>query len=615
MGTQQTEIRDNVVIRFAGDSGDGMQLTGDRFTETAALAGNDIATLPDYPAEIRAPAGSLGGVSGFQVQFSSDTIYTAGDTPDVLVAMNPAALKTNVGELEPGALIIVDADQFTDRNLKRANWDGNPLEDGSLESFRLLPVPITSMTVESLKEFTELTRGEKERSKNLFSLGLTYYMFGRDMSTTQRWINRRFAKLPQIRDANLTALQKGYDFGVTIEAVSHKVEVPPAEIAPGVYRSITGNQATALGFAAAAQKADRRLVQATYPITPASDILHELAPLKNFGVVTVQAEDEIAAAAMAIGASYAGAIGMTSSSGPGIALKGEAIGLAVAVELPLIVVNVQRAGPSTGMPTKVEQADLAQALHGRHGEAPLVVIAPQSASDGFDAAFESVRIATKYMTPVMLLSDGYIANSAEPWKIPDVTTLPDISVANATASEEPFVAFARDPKTLARPWAVPGTAGLEHRIGGLEREDGSGNINTTPANHQVMTNLRQEKIDGIANDIPEQEVYGNPEGGDTLIIGWGGTFGALRSATMRAQRQGLDVSHAQIRYLSPFPRNLGDLLTRYKRVIVAELNNGQLAQVLRGKYLVDIHSFTKVEGMPFRVNEVLKYLVDVEKNS
>lgn len=615
MSTQNTEVRESVVIRFAGDSGDGMQLTGDRFTETAALAGNDIATLPDFPAEIRAPAGSLGGVSGFQIQFSSDEIYTAGDRPDVLVAMNPAALKTNVGDLEPGALIVVDSDQFTDRNLKRADWAGNPLEDDSLSAYRLLPVPITSMTVESLKEVEGLTTREKERSKNFFSLGLTYYMFGRDMSTTQSWIKNRFAKMPNVRDANTIALQKGYDFGVTIEAVSHQVEVPAAKIEPGVYRSITGNQATALGFAAAAQIGKRPIVQATYPITPASDILHALAPLKNFGVVTVQAEDEIAAAAMAIGASYAGAVGMTSSSGPGIALKGEAIGLAVAVELPLVVVNVQRAGPSTGMPTKVEQADLAQALYGRHGEAPLVVIAPESASDCFEGAYESVRIATKYMTPVMLLTDGYVANSAEPWKIPDVSTLPQIAVENAVATDEPFVPFARDPETLARPWAVPGTPGLEHRIGGLERHDGSGNINMSPPNHQRMTDLRQEKIDRIALDIPEQDVFGNDQGGDTLLIGWGGTYGALRSATIRARRQGMDVSHAHIRYLSPFPRNLDAILKNYKSVIVAELNNGQLAHVLRGKYLVDIESFTKVEGMPFRVSEILNYLAEVEKPS
>lgn len=613
MGTQNTEVRESVVIRFAGDSGDGMQLTGDRFTETAALAGNDIATLPDFPAEIRAPAGSIGGVSGFQVQFSSDTIYTAGDTPDVLVAMNPAALRSNLSELEPGALIVVDTDQFTEKNLKRANWSSNPLEDSSLDNFRLLPVPITTLTVESLKDAEGLTPREKERCKNLFSLGLTYFMFGRDMSSTQTWIRSKFGKKPHLMNANLIALQKGYDFGITIEAVSHKVEVPAAKIEPGTYRSITGNQATALGFAAAAHLSKRTVVQATYPITPASDILHELSSLKNHGVTTIQAEDEIAAAAMAIGASYAGGIGLTSSSGPGIALKGEAIGLAVAVELPLVVVNVQRAGPSTGLPTKVEQADLYQALYGRHGEAPLVIIAPQSSSDCFDAAVESVRLTTKYMTPVMFLSDGYVANSAEPWRIPQVENLPNLEVDSAVAGEEPFLPFARDPDTLARPWAIPGTPGLEHRIGGLERQDGAGNISQAPKNHARMTYLRQEKIDRIANDIPEQEVFGDPEGGDVLIVGWGGTYGALRSATIRARRAGKRVSHAHIRYLSPFPRNLEAVLKSFKTVIVPELNNGQLAHVLRSHYLVDVKSFTKVEGMPFRVTEILNFLADVEK--
>lgn len=613
MSTQTSEVRESVVIRFAGDSGDGMQLTGDRFTETAALAGNDIATLPDYPAEIRAPAGSIGGVSGFQVQFSSEEIYTAGDSPDVLVAMNPAALRSNLSDLEPGALILADQDQFTDKNLKRANFTTNPLEDGSLDQFRVLGVPITTMTVESLKDVEGLTPREKERCKNLFSLGLTYYMFGRDMSTTQAWIRSKFGKKPNIMTANLVALQKGFDFGVTIEAVAHKVEVPKARITPGVYRSITGNQATALGFAAAAHLSGRTVVQATYPITPASDILHELSSLKNHGVTTIQAEDEIAAVAMAIGASWAGGVGLTSSSGPGIALKGEAIGLAIAAELPLVVINVQRAGPSTGLPTKTEQSDLNQALFGRHGEAPLVVVAPQSASDCFDLAIESVRLSTKYMVPTMFLSDGYVANSAEPWRIPQVANLPSIAVPNAQAGEEPFLPYTRDPETLARPWAVPGTAGLEHRIGGLERQDGSGNISGAPANHARMTFLRQEKVDRIANDIPLQDVYGDEEGGDILIVGWGGTYGSLRAATMRARRQGKKVSHAQIRYLSPFPKNLEELLKRYKTVIVAELNNGQLANVLRAKYLLDVKSFTKIEGQPFRVNEILNYIAEVEK--
>lgn len=612
MSTQSSEVRESVVIRFAGDSGDGMQLTGDRFTETAALAGNDIATLPDYPAEIRAPAGSIGGVSGFQVQFSSEEIYTAGDAPDVLVAMNPAALRSNLADLEPGALILADADQFSDKNLKRANFTTNPIEDGSLDDkYRVLGVPITTMTVESLKDAEGLTPREKERCKNLFSLGLTYYMFGRDLGATQSWIRSKFGKKPNLMNANLIALQKGFDFGVTIEAVAHKVEVPKARIAPGVYRSITGNQATALGFAAAAHLSKRTIVQATYPITPASDILHELASLKNHGVTTVQAEDEIAAAAMAIGASWAGGVGLTSSSGPGIALKGEAIGLAVAAELPLVVVNVQRAGPSRGLPTKTEQSDLNQALYGRHGEAPLIVIAPQSASDCFELAIESVRLTTKYMTPVMFLSDGYVANSAEPWRIPQVSELSPIEVQNAVSGEQAFAPYQRDPETLARPWAVPGTPGLEHRIGGLERQDGSGNISGVPSNHAHMTFLRQEKVDRIANDIPLQDVYGDEEG-DVLIIGWGGTYGSLRAATLRARRQGKSVSHAHIRYLSPFPKNLEEILSRYKTVVVAELNSGQLAGVLRSRFLVDVKSFTKVAGQPFRVNEILNFIAEVE---
>lgn len=610
MDVKGTHIQEHVVIRFAGDSGDGMQLTGTLFTQSAALAGNDISTLPDYPAEIRAPAGTVGGVSGFQLQFSSEEIFTPGDTPDMLVAMNPAALQRNIKELEPGTTIVVDEDQFTPKNLKRAHWENNPLEDDTLSAFRVLSIPITTVTVEALKDAKSLKPLEKERCKNFFALGLTFFMFGRDLEDTRTWIKERFESKPDIRDANLIALQKGYDFGVTIDAIAHPVDVPPADdIAPGLYRSITGNQALAYGFTAAAQMADRQLVQATYPITPASDLLHFLAPLKHFGVTTVQAEDEIAAVTMAIGASYGGAIGLTSSSGPGIALKGEGIGLAAAVELPLVVVNVQRAGPSTGMPTKVEQADLAQALHGRHGETPLVVLAPKSASDCFDMAFEAVRIATKYMTPVMLLSDAFIANSAEPWLIPDVSELPDISVPNAVADgDEAFVPFARDPETLARAWAVPGTPGLEHRIGGLEREDGSGHISYDPANHQRMTDLRQQKIDGIANDIPAQDVYGDVDGGDTLLIGWGGTFGALRSATIAARKKGLRVSHAHIRYISPFPKNLEDVLSRYDNIVVAELNEGQLARELRAKTLKDIQTFTKVEGRPFRVSELLAFL-------
>ena len=612
MSTQQVEVRDSVVIRFAGDSGDGMQMTGTRFTETSALAGNDIATLPDYPAEIRAPAGSLGGVSGFQVQFSSERVFTPGDRPDVLVAMNPAAMARNLRDLDRGAVVIVDEDQFTEKNLKRAGFETSPLEDGRLDDFRLLRVPITSITVEALKAVEGLGARDRERSRNFFALGLTYHMFGRDMSATQHWIRSKFRD-PATRDANLLAMQKGYDYGVTVEAVAHKVHVPAAEIEPGTYRSITGNKATALGFAAAAQLAERPLVQATYPITPASDILHELSALKHFDVRTVQAEDEIAAACMAIGASYAGSIGLTSSSGPGIALKGEALGLAVGTELPLIVINVQRAGPSTGMPTKTEQADLLQALYGRHGESPLVVLAPSTPADCFAMAVESVRLALKYMTPVIFLSDGYIANSAEPWRIPQVSDLPSLKVANAEAGAagEPFLPFARDPETLARPWAIPGTPGLEHRIGGLEKQDQTGNISYDPANHQRMTDLRQAKIDRIAFDIPEQDVFGDQEG-DVLVLGWGGTYGAIHTAVMRARRAGMKVGHAHLRYLNPMPRNLPELFGRYRRVLVPELNNGQLATVLRGRYLLDLVSHTKVEGLPFRVSELLDRLLELK---
>lgn len=613
MSTEKIEQRDSVVVRFAGDSGDGMQLTGTRFTETAALAGNDIATLPDYPAEIRAPAGSLGGVSGFQVQFSSESIFTPGDHPDVLVAMNPAALKRNVNDLQKGALIIADEDQFSDKNLKRAGWESNPLEDDTLEDFRVIVVPITRLTVEALSEIAELNPREKERSKNFFALGLTFFMFGRNMASTQAWIRAKFGKNEALLKANLMALQKGFDYGLTVEAIAFKVEVPAAQIEPGEYRSITGNKATALGFVAAAQLAERELVQATYPITPASDILHELSGLKHYNVKTVQAEDEIAAVCMALGASYAGAIGLTSSSGPGIALKGEAIGLAIGVELPLVVINVQRAGPSTGMPTKTEQADLFQALYGRHGESPLVVLAPSSAADCFEIAIEAVRLATKYMTPVIFLSDGYVANSAEPWRIPDVSTLPSIKVSNAApiGPDETFLPFARDEKTLARPWAVPGTAGLEHRIGGLEKAEGTGNISYDPKNHQHMTDIRQEKIDRIAYDIAPQEVFGDEEG-DLLVVGWGGTYGALRTAVTRARTAGKNVSHIHIRNLSPFPANLGDILKRFKHVMVAELNNGQLATVLRSTYGIDVVSHTKVEGQPFRVSEILSRIVEME---
>jgi 2-oxoglutarate ferredoxin oxidoreductase subunit alpha len=604
---QKAEVRESVVIRFAGDSGDGMQLTGSRFTETSALAGNDIATLPDYPAEIRAPAGSLGGVSGFQIQFSSEQIFTPGDRPDVLVAMNPAALKRNIGDLEPGAIIIADEDEFKRKNLMRAEWDENPLDEESdaLDGYRVIKAQITKMTVEALDDVEDIGRRDKKRCKNFFALGLTYHMFDRDLSATQEWIENKFGADTAIGKANLIALQKGYDYGVTVEAIAHKVEVPAATIEPGLYRSITGNQATAYGFTTAAHLAKRPLVQATYPITPASDILHELSKLKNYNVMTIQAEDEIAAVSMAIGAAYGGSIGLTSSSGPGIALKGEAIGLATGVELPLVVIDVQRAGPSTGMPTKTEQADLMQAIHGRHGESPLVVVAPAHPSDCFQMAIEAVRLATKYMTPVIFLSDGYIANSAEPWQIPNIDELDSIEVKAPAAdpSGKKFLPFARDPDTLARQWAVPGIKGLEHRIGGLEKEEDTGNISYNPENHQKMTDIRQAKIDRIASDVPQVEVDGAQEG-DVLMVGWGSTWGAIRTAVNRANRNGRAVGHAHLRYLNPLPQNLGEVLDRFDKILIPELNGGQLAYHLRAKFDADIVSFPKVEGLPFRVSEL-----------
>jgi len=606
---------ESVIIRFAGDSGDGMQLTGTRFTETAALAGNDIATLPDYPAEIRAPAGSLAGVSGFQLQFSSEDIFTAGDHPHVLIAMNPAALRRNLSDLAAGTTLVLDEDQFTPKNLQRAGFEANPLEDGTLETFVVHKVPITKMTVGALESITELTSRDKERCKNFFSLGLSYWMFGRSLAPTQAWIDRKFGDTPVGR-ANALALQKGYDFGITAE-LGAAYEVPAArDVAPGVYRSITGNMATAYGFAAAAHLAQRDLVLASYPITPASDILHALSALKGMGIRTIQAEDEIAAVCMAIGASYGGAIGLTTSSGPGIALKSEAISLALSAELPLVVANVQRAGPSTGMPTKVEQADLLQSLYGRHGEAPLVVVAPGTPSECFSMAIEAVRLATKYMTPVIYLSDAYIANGAEPWKVPDVSALPSIRVSPPPlpTEEAPFVPFARDPETLARAWAVPGMAGMEHRVGGLEKEDGTGNISYDPANHQRMTDLREEKIARIAHDIPPLDVEGDRDA-DLLVLGWGSTYGATRAAVARARRAGHRLAHAHFRYLSPFPANTEEVLRSFSKVLIPEVNQGQLARVLRGAFGVDITSYTRTEGRPFRVSELYeRMLVMLEKS-
>lgn len=605
--TPTTERRERVVVRFAGDSGDGMQLTGTRFTEASALAGNDIVTFPDYPAEIRAPAGSLGGVSGFQVQFAAEAVFTPGDRPDVLVAMNPAALARNVGELEDGAVVIADEDQFTDKNLARAGFEGNPLEDGSLSRFRLHAVPLTKATLGALEEL-DLSKKNKERCRNFFALGLTCWMFGRSLEPTQEWVRRRFGD-SDIAEANLLALQKGWDFGITAEIFASPVEVPAADIEPGEYRSITGNAAIALGLTAASQLAERSFVYAGYPITPASDILHELSKLKTYDVRTVQAEDEIAACCVAIGASYGGSIGVTASSGPGIALKGEAIGLAVCAELPLVIVDVQRAGPSTGMPTKVEQSDLYLALYGRNGESPMVVLAAQEPTDCFAIAIEAVRLATKYMVPVFILTDAYVANGAGPWKIPSVDSLPSIRVENAEPIED-FLPYARDPETLARPWAVPGTPGLEHRIGGLEKAEGTGHISYDPGNHQRMSDARAAKIAGIANDIAPLEAFGDVDG-STLVLSWGSTFGSVRAATKELRARGAKVAHAHLRHLNPMPANTAELLASYDRVIVPELNMGQLAAVVRDRFLVDVKSIAKIEGQPFKVSELVARIGDL----
>jgi len=592
---------DRVTIRFAGDSGDGMQLTGSQFTRTAAVYGNDISTLPDYPAEIRAPAGSLPGVSGFQLSFSSSPIHTPGDQPDVLVAMNPAALKTNVGDLPAGAALIVNEDAFNAANLSKAGYATNPLTDGSLKSYTLFEIPISTLNARAL-EGLDMTSKQVDLTKNFFALGLMFWLYERSMEPTLRWIEDKFSKRPVIVEANRRALKAGYAFGETTEIFHTHYRVAPAKLAPGRYRNITGNEASALGFVAASKLAGRPLFYGSYPITPASDILHQLSGYKDFGVKTFQAEDEIAAIGAAIGASYGGALGLTATSGPGIALKSEAMGLAVMVELPLVIADVQRAGPSTGMPTKTEQADLLQVLFGRNGDSPMPVVAPATPADCFDVAIEAWRIALKYMTPVVYLSDAFLATGSEPWRIPNVADLPRIDVENAT-DRSTFHPYARDPQTLARPWAVPGTPGLEHRIGGLEKSDIGGNVSYDPDNHHRMTMLRAEKVAGIANDIPEAEPYG-VERGELLIVGWGSTYGAIRSAVERLLAEGQSVAHVHLRHLNPLPRNLGDLLGRYRTVLVPEINLGQLLMVLRAKYLVDAIGYDKVRGKPFRISEI-----------
>jgi 2-oxoglutarate ferredoxin oxidoreductase subunit alpha len=592
---------ERVTIRFAGDSGDGMQLTGNQFTKTAAVFGNDISTFPDFPAEIRAPAGSLPGVSGFQLSFSSAEIHTPGDAPDVLVAMNPAALKANLGELPPGGALVVNEDAFTTQNLNKVSYAANPLTDGSLKQWNVFSVPISTLNSRAL-EGLGLTNKQVDLTKNFFALGLMFWLYERSMDGTLKWIEEKFSKRPEIAEGNRRALKAGYNFGETTEIFHERYIVPPAKLAPGTYRNITGNEATALGFVTASQLANRTLFYGSYPITPASDILHQLAAYKNFGVRTFQAEDEIAAIGAAIGAAYGGAMGMTGTSGPGIALKSEALGLAVMVELPLVVIDVQRAGPSTGMPTKTEQADLLQVLYGRNSDAPVAVVAPATPSECFRTAIEAWRLALKYMTPVVYLSDAFLGTGAEPWPVPKLEDLPEIAVDNWTETAG-FWPYLRDETTLARPWAVPGTPGLEHRIGGLEKADLLGNVSYDPDNHDRMQRLRQAKIAGIANDIPPLDVYG-PAEGDLLILGWGSSYGAIRSAVERLQKDGLSVAHAQMRYLNPFPANTEAVVRAYKHVLIPELNLGQLSMLIRARYLVDAIGYNKVRGKPFRIAEI-----------
>lgn len=591
---------EKVVIRFAGDSGDGMQLTGDRFTSEAALFGNDLATQPNYPAEIRAPQGTLPGVSSFQIQIADYDILTAGDRPDVLVAMNPAALKANVSDLPRGGLIIANSDEFTKRNLAKVGYDSNPLESEELSDYVVQAVPMTTLTLGAV-ESIGATKKDGQRAKNMFALGLLSWMYGRELEHSESFIREKFARKPDVAEANVLALKAGWNFGETTEAFATTYEVSPAKLKTGEYRQISGNTALAYGLIAAGHLGDLQIVLGTYPITPASDILHELSKHKNFNVMTFQAEDEIAGIGAAIGASYGGALGITSTSGPGISLKSEAIGLAVMTELPLIVIDVQRGGPSTGLPTKTEQADLLQAMFGRNGESPVALLAPRSPSDCFDVAVEAARIAINYHTPVMILSDGAIANGSEPWAIPDISSYEPIEHTFAKEGE-PFQPYARDPETLARQFAVPGTPGLAHRIGGLESANGSGNISYEPKNHDLMVRLRQEKIAGIT--VPDLEVDDPSGEADLLLLGWGSSYGPIGEACRRARRKGINVAHAHLRHLNPFPANLGGVLTKYSKVVLPEMNLGQLALLLRGKYLVDVQSVTKVEGMAFLADEV-----------
>ncbi len=607
----KNEVLQDVVIKFAGDSGDGMQLTGSQFTNNTALMGIDLATFPDFPAEIRAPIGTLPGVSGFQLRFSSDRVYTPGDECDVLVAMNAAALKVNLNALKKGGKIIANEDGFDSKNLRLANYpDGvNPLEDHSLDNYEVIRMDVTKMTREALKDFVMGTK-EKDRAKNMFVLGFLYWMYNRDMENTMTFLKEKFSKKPDILESNLKVLQAGYNYADTTEIFTTRYSVSKAKMDPGTYRSIMGNQALAYGLIAAADKSGLPMFLGTYPITPASDILHEMSRYKNFGIKTFQAEDEIAAITSAIGASYGGSIGVTTTSGPGMALKAEAMGLAVMLEIPLVICNIQRGGPSTGLPTKTEQSDLLQAYYGRNGECPMPVIASSTPSDCFDVAYEAVRIAVQHMTPVIILSDGYIANGAEPWKFPQSVDLPPLDFHYKTQlghGEDKFQPYLRDEK-LVRPWVIPGTPGMEHRIGGLEKQNITGNISYDPENHQTMVKIRQEKVDKLASYIPKQKLDSGPEKGKILVLGWGSTYGAIKSACAELQQQGVEVSHAHLRYVRPFPENLGEIIRNFEQVLVPEINNGQLVKIIRDVYMVDAKPYNKIMGVPITKGELVEVI-------
>jgi len=605
------EIIDRAVLRFAGDSGDGMQITGGQFTNTVALYGNDIATFPDFPAEIRAPAGTLPGVSGFQLHFSSSDVYTPGDAVDALIAMNPAALKVNIGDLKANGILIINSDSFKETDLRKAQMASNPLEDHSLDKFRVFAVQLERLTRAAL-EHLGLDAKSMDRCKNFFALGMCYWLYNRSMDSTIRWIQEKFKNKPLLIEANKLAMQAGYTYCEATEAFQVSYEIPKAHLAPGMYRNLSGNQALAMGFITASQKSGLPLFQGSYPITPASDILHELSQYKDFGVITFQAEDEIAAITSAIGAAYAGALAITTTSGPGMALKTEALGLAVAVEIPLVICDIQRGGPSTGLPTKTEQADLLQALFGRNSEAPIPVIAPATPSDCFWAALEASRIAIKYMVPVIVLSDGYLANGAEPWRIPAASEIAEIAVRFAKESNSPngFLPYKRDPQTLGRPWAVPGTAGLEHRIGGLEKQDVTGNINYEPLNHEKMVRIRAAKVEAVVREIPDVVPAGDSQG-DLLVVAWGSTYGSVTAAVKAQRAEGRKIGHVHLRHLNPLPANLGDVLKRYNRVLVPELNMGQLLWLLRAKYLVDAVGLNKIQGRPFKQAEVEQKIEEI----